>query len=52
MYVFNLCSFISCTIDTIDSNVESAASRVEAGNEQLIKAAEYQVCQHHSVNTS
>jgi len=29
-------------LDTIDSNVESAASRVEAGNEQLIKAAEYQ----------
>ncbi|CAL1543414.1 unnamed protein product [Lymnaea stagnalis] len=29
-------------LDTIDSNVEVAYSNVESGNEQLIKAAEYQ----------
>jgi len=29
-------------LDTIDSNVEAASSHVESGNEQLIKAAEYQ----------
>ncbi|XP_005091515.1 syntaxin-7 [Aplysia californica] len=29
-------------LDTIDSNVEAAASHVEEGNEQLVKAAEYQ----------
>jgi len=29
-------------LDTIDSNVEAASSHVETGNQQLIKAAEYQ----------
>ena len=29
--------------DTIEANVEAASSNVENGNEQLIKAAYYQV---------
>ena len=30
--------------DSIESNVENAAVHVEQGNQQLVSAAQYQVC--------
>ena len=44
--LFTVCN-VNCSTDSIESNVETAAGRVESGNQQLQRAVDYKVCICH-----